>query len=82
MPLESRETSVLWPDERMRRRGLIKQMTKKERDWVKRSGERHMLDFMQNVAGQTKPFAQMSFRGLGGRGGGVVWSPFKMCAAR
>lgn len=68
MPLESRETSVLWPDERMRRRGLIKQMTKKSRIGSREAS--HVRFYAQRCGTNKAIRTNVVPGGLGGRGGG------------
>lgn len=70
MPLESRVTSVLSPDERMWRRGLIKQMTKRAGLGQKKHRALHFFFscYTDRFGKKTKPFA--------GGGRVCVWGSF------
>lgn len=82
MPLESRATSVLSPDERMWRRGLIKQMTKRAGLGQEKRQALHF--FLCRMLREKQSHShKCCFRGLGrqgvcGGGEGVVWSQFEM----
>lgn len=75
MPLESRVTSVLSPDERMWRRGLIKQMTKRAGLGQKKQSFTFFLFMLY------RPFREKNKAiRWGGQGVcvGVIWSQFEM----